>query len=793
MDEFEVLTSLYTPGSDLALGDVTNADAEATFGRAGNDLLRTYSPQAASQRQNVDYLFGDLFDNSQEELEVFFNIQNRSNPLGILDIDLPSVGADRFILGDVNIPYYDDDISGASSNDFLSESFGLNDYSVIYDFNPEQDIIQLNGSPDDYLLVEINNLNVGAIQQPFSGEAIFLRKEDRLDLVSYIVSTPEVNLDLNDDNFEYVDGAAPPSLEQAGQIGSPGVDVSYGSATDSEGNVYLTGTTSGSLGGDSQGGFDVWVAKYNRQGQELWRQQFGTSGNDRAYGIEVDGDGNFYLTGQTNSSLFGALQSSGSDAWVAKFNGDNGQIIWGRQYGANLTNGVGNSSFDLAVDDRSNVYVSGLAIKSSEVPREVFDFDIQDDSFVVKFDTDGNQQWFSDFGNIFFDESFGIDVDDEGNVYATGWTQGLNGEADPSRNLLKYDYWLSRLNANSGEVESIQQFNSSNEGLEFAWDVETDSQGNAVVSGWTTGNIAGSDGSYDPLLAKYNPDGTLQWVRQFGTSGDDGLFLASFDIDSQDNIYVTGYTNSDFGGSNQGDYDTWVVKYDPQGNQQWTQQLGTTNREYGTDVVANEFGEVFVTGFTNGSLGSANAGAEDVWVARLSADSGSVESFADDAQGSIGAIGQEPEGQANIPNNGQLSEEAITESLDEVFAPDEEFTDSLGESLDENSDELIFEDETGSELDESEIDEIEGVGDDNIADNNDVLTLLDEETNELVDTSGEANDNSIAADGDSIAVENLSMAEEEDPNELIFEDETGSEIDEIEGFEDDNTSDDNDD
>ena len=62
MDEFEVLTSLYTPGSDLALGDVTNADAEATFGRAGNDLLRTYSPQAASQRQNVDYLFGDLFD-----------------------------------------------------------------------------------------------------------------------------------------------------------------------------------------------------------------------------------------------------------------------------------------------------------------------------------------------------------------------------------------------------------------------------------------------------------------------------------------------------------------------------------------------------------------------------------------------------------------------------------------------------------------------------------------------------------------------------------------------------------
>ena len=728
MDEFEVLTSLYTPGSDLALGDVTNADAEATFGRAGNDLLRTYSPQAINaQGQNVDYLFGDIFDNSAEEIQVFQDIQNGINPVGILDIGPPSVGADVFVLGDVNAPYYDDDLSGATGDDLLSDIFGLNDYSVIYDFNPEQDTIQLHGSPDDYVLVELDDLSVPGVEQPFFGEAIFqLKGLFGLDLVSYVISTPEVQFDLDDDSFQYVDGAVAPSLTQAGQIGSPGVDVSYGSATDSEGNVYLTGITSGSIEGNSQGGFDVWVSKYDRQGQELWREQFGSSGGDRSYGIEIDNEDNIYLTGQTDGDLFSDRNSPESEAWIAKLDGSNGEQIWGRQYGIDVTGGNTTGSFDLAVDGEGSVYASGLAIKESTLPRDQFDFDVQDDSYVIKFDTDGNQQWFTEFGGPFFDESYGIDVDDQGNVYATGWTQGLVEESDPSRPLLKYDYWLSKLDSSNGEVEFTQQFNSSNDGLEFAWDVETDSQGNAYVSGWTTGNLAGENDSfnYDPFLAKYNPDGTQEWVRQFGTGGDDAVYTASFDIDSEDNIYVTGYTNSNLGGDNQGEYDTWVAKYDSEGTQQWTQQLGTTEREYGTDVAANEFGEVFVTGFTNGSLGSANAGAEDAWVAKLSADSGAIQSFADDARGGAGVIGQESDDGVVETADGQISEEAVTESLDEVFAPDEEFTESLGEALNENSDELTFEDETGAELDQEEVEVFDGI---NIFD----VFILNELANEI--------------------------------------------------------------
>lgn len=718
MDEFEVLSSLLTPASDLVTGSI--ATNELAFGRGGNDTLRVYTPGATElQSENVDFLFGDLFDNTAEELELIFGIQDGTNPLGILDVGPPAIGADKFVLGDANGSYYIDDITGFSS---LNELFGLNDYSVIYDFNPAQDTIQLSGSPEDYVLVEINNLQNPAVSQPFFGEAIFSRQGLRLDLVTYVISTPEVQLNLRDDNFEYVSGTSSTSLPEIKQIGTPSIDRSYGSATDSAGNLYVTGSTTGSLAG-SQGGSDVWVAKFDRQGNELFRRQLGSADGDSAFGIVVDDQDNFYLSGTTSGNLFGTLQSSESDAWVAKFD-SNGNQIWANQFGANLTDGSGNSSFDLDVDDSGSVYVSGLAIKENQ-DRETFNFTAEDDSFVVKFDSNGNQQWFTEFDTPAFNESYGVSVDGQGNVYTTGWTQGLVRPSDPSRLVQNYDYWLSKLDADSGQILFTEQFNSSNEGLEFAWDVETDSQGNAYVTGWTTGNLDGRGaGSYDPWLAKYNPDGTQEWIRQFGTGGDDGLSIASFDIDSEDNIYVTGYTDRTFGGFlggvlggfNQGSYDTWVVKYDSAGNEQWTQQLGSSDLEYGTDVAVNEFDELFVTGFTNGSLGATNSGAEDAWVAKLDARSGSIESFGGDISGSTGQVGvvDDIDGDNGGNNNNQISESALLDSLGNVFDPDSAntFTDTFATALAGNTDEVEFEDENGAELNDSEIEELEGVGDD---------------------------------------------------------------------------------
>ena len=519
MDEFEVFASLLTPASDLVRGEVT--PAEAAFGRGGNDYLQVYNPQASNlQSQNIDYLFGDLFDNTEEELAILFGIQDGTNPLGILETGPPSIGADTFVLGDINGSYYNDrEFFNSELFDF-NNLFGLNDYSLIYDFNPAQDTIQLSGSPEDYQLVEIDGLQIENESQPLFGEAVFLREGNGIDLVTYILSTPEVDINLDESYFQYIDDVPNETNNNIGQIGTPGVDISTGVATDSQGNVYVTGTTSGSIAG-SQGNIDVWVAKYDRRGNKKWTRQFGSDATDEAYGILTDNSGNFYLSGTTTGNLFTEPQSEGGDAWVAKFN-SNGDRVWAQQFGTSLSDGFTTDSYDVDVDAENNVYISGLVVKENNNPD--FNFTVEDDSFVIKYDSDGNQQWFTLIDNPFFAESYGVDVAPDGTVYATGWTQDLVRESDPIRpNVLKYDYWLAQLN-NDGQIQNIQQFNSSDQGLDFAWDVQTDSEGSAYVTGWTTGNLEDSSGSYDPWLAKYNPDGSQAWRRQFGTGGDDGSY-----------------------------------------------------------------------------------------------------------------------------------------------------------------------------------------------------------------------------------------------------------------------------
>ncbi|MBK8210359.1 MAG: SBBP repeat-containing protein [Rhodospirillales bacterium] len=136
------------------------------------------------------------------------------------------------------------------------------------------------------------------------------------------------------------------------QLGTAAFDVAKGVATDGAGNVYLTGETEGSLGGTNSGGNDAWVAQYDTDGNVIWTGQLGTKADDVAWGVAM-GAGNVYLCGSTKGSLGGA-KKGGSDAWVAKYDAD-GQVIWTRQLGTaayDVAKGV-------ATDAAGNVYLTG--------------------------------------------------------------------------------------------------------------------------------------------------------------------------------------------------------------------------------------------------------------------------------------------------------------------------------------------------------------------------------------------------------------------------------------------------
>jgi len=139
------------------------------------------------------------------------------------------------------------------------------------------------------------------------------------------------------------------------QLGTSSKDHAYGVATDSSANVYVTGNTYGGLDGNSNAGnFDLFVVKYNSSGAKQWTKQLGTSSHDYAHGVATDSSGNVYVTGYTEGGLDGNTSAGGSDLFVVKYN-SSGTKQWTKQLGSSIDD----KARGVATDSSANVYVTG--------------------------------------------------------------------------------------------------------------------------------------------------------------------------------------------------------------------------------------------------------------------------------------------------------------------------------------------------------------------------------------------------------------------------------------------------
>jgi hypothetical protein len=148
--------------------------------------------------------------------------------------------------------------------------------------------------------------------------------------------------------------------------------------------------------------------------------------------------------------------------------------------------------------------------------------------------------------------------------------------------------------------------------------VTVDSSDNIYVTGYTGDALDGntSAGNVDTFLVKYNSSGTKQWTQQLGTSQVDyGQGVA---VDSSDNIYVTGFTRGDLdGNTTAGLDDIFLVKYNSSGTKQWTQQLGTSSVDLSIAVKVDSSNNVYITGRTSGGLdGNITSGGYDLFLVK---------------------------------------------------------------------------------------------------------------------------------------------------------------------------------
>ncbi len=231
------------------------------------------------------------------------------------------------------------------------------------------------------------------------------------------------------------------------------------------------------------------------------------------------------------------------------------------------------------------------------------------DFWLARHDRAGDLVWIRQLGSSDSDESYALAPDGNGGVFVAGHTAG--GLGGTSQGL--YDCWVARYDA-LGNHLWIRQLGTS--ASDETYSAATDGAGGVFVVGYTLGSLGEpSTGSLDAWLAHYDGLGTQQWIRQFGTSGQDGVYGAA--SDGSRGVYLAGITDGSLGGPSAGSTDAWFARFDGTGNQVWIRQIGTVHADEATCVALDGSAGVIAAGSTFGPLGNQNAGSQDIWLASI--------------------------------------------------------------------------------------------------------------------------------------------------------------------------------
>jgi YD repeat-containing protein len=428
---------------------------------------------------------------------------------------------------------------------------------------------------------------------------------------------------------------------------------------DSDGNVYIVGTTSstsfptttGSFQTSLAGGSDAFVTKLNSDGKGVSYSTYigGSASTDEGNGIAVDSNGAAYIVGRTLSSNYpttsGAFDqvNSGSEAFITKLSADGTALVYSTFLGVGNTQG-----FHIALNDAGNAYIVGQTQDSSfPTTSGAYDQTINwnnygaiYDGFVTELNTSGTALVFSTFlgggdvdcevGGVLGECDIALGPDDT--VYVAGTTYSSDfptttGAYDRYYNG-NVDIFALKLSASgSSLLYSTYLGGYSADDCNGKCSLAVDPNGNAYITGSTesynfpvtTGAWdTSSNGGDDVFLSKLSSDGSsLVYSTFLGTSGTDEA--RGISVSENGEAVIIGRTTSSgfpittdalqdtYGG---GSSDAFFARFSADGNAlAHSSYLGGAGDELGTAIVAKGNRNIFVIGQSSSTNFPITAGA----------------------------------------------------------------------------------------------------------------------------------------------------------------------------------------
>jgi len=427
---------------------------------------------------------------------------------------------------------------------------------------------------------------------------------------------------------------SPKVWEWATKIEGTNKNFPYSICTDKEGNSYIAGGFTDMLKvGDirlvSKGSFDIYLLKYNAEGNLIWAKQAGGSDSDEAYAIASDIAGNIYLTGyfsgEADFSGIHVKSLGDRDFFVTRYS-PNGDPVWVKQGG-----GVSEDySTAIATDNSGNVFITGIFRGSINLGNSNYVSKGDKDVFIIKYNNSGDIKWSTTGGGSFADESTSIAADKNGNCFVSG---DFEGSAEFNRKMIvssgKKDVFLAKYDS-EGNIMWLKREGSAT-GDDHVSAIALDNSDNIFITGHFSGLAyfgkleLKNKGSDDIFLVKYNQDGDALWAKQTGGKGDE--HARAIKLDKNGNVFLAGEFNADFTfGENNirniGDWDIFVIKYSNTGEMIGGTQISGAgyDKAYGIGLDSNA--NIYIVGFFSKTVSIGNKNlksidADDGFIAKL--------------------------------------------------------------------------------------------------------------------------------------------------------------------------------
>ncbi|HMO88363.1 MAG TPA: T9SS type A sorting domain-containing protein [Lacibacter sp.] len=393
---------------------------------------------------------------------------------------------------------------------------------------------------------------------------------------------------------------------------------------DAAGNVYLCGIFQGEVDFDpgpgtslltSNGGNDIFFAKYSPAGALLFARSIGAATNEDVTDMQVDAAGNIYLVGYYKETVdfdpgtgtSNLTNAGGDDLFFAKYDGS-GNLVFARGMG-----GAGNDQcLGLALDAAGNIHLSGFFSQTVDFDPGPGTISLTaagpSDIFFAKFNPSANLIFAKHVGStasgVLNEAAYGITVDAAGNIYITGCFLGeTDFDPGPGTAIVTAfipgieDIFLAKYDPNGNYIFAVKDGNSSGD---IGYRVVVDASGNSFVCGVVSSNI---------YLRKFGPTGDgLAGVNIGQTAYDVANDLA---LDAAGNVLITGeFTGLANFSQNVQPYnissvmstrDAFVAKYSNEMQLEFAYSLGGGNADIGYGVATGPGGQVYFCGVFSGT------------------------------------------------------------------------------------------------------------------------------------------------------------------------------------------------